>query len=115
MSMEIGMRIRKIREFRNYTQTHLAEKLNISQNAYSKIENGTSKLTTDRLEEVAKVLDVPVESILNNESKIFNIDNNHIEKFYIEHLHEENKERIQVLKQQNEMLIKAIEALTKKL
>ncbi|MDR3694839.1 helix-turn-helix transcriptional regulator [Mucilaginibacter sp.] len=30
--------IRKIREFRNYTQDYLAAKLQISQNAYSKIE-----------------------------------------------------------------------------
>ena len=128
MSSELGIRIRKIREFRNYTQTHLADKLNISQNAYSKIENGTSKLTTDRLEELAKILDVPVESMLNGERQIFNFDNSHIEKFYgyIEHLHEENKEIIQTtmnileqqsqfLKQQNEILIKAIEAFTKKL
>ena len=128
MSSELGIRIRKIREFRNYTQTHLADKLNISQNAYSKIENGTSKLTTDRLEQLAKILDVPVESMLNSERQIFNFDNSPIEKFYgyIENLHEENKEVIQktmnileqqsqFLKQQNEILIKAIEAFTKKL
>ena len=35
--------IRKIREFRNYTQDYLAAKLLISQNAYSKIELGYSK------------------------------------------------------------------------
>lgn len=130
MSSEIGVKIRKIREFRNYTQTHLADKLNISQNAYSKIENGTSKLSTDRLEEVAKILDVPVESFYTGEKQVFNLDNNHIEieKFYgyIEHIQEENKEILQktmqimeqqskFMQQQNEMLIKAIEAFTKKL
>ncbi|WP_163027667.1 helix-turn-helix domain-containing protein, partial [Pseudomonas viridiflava] len=37
--------IRKIREYRDYTQDYLAAKLKISQNAYSKIELGYSKLT----------------------------------------------------------------------
>jgi len=124
---DTGFRIKKIREFRNYTQTHMADKLDISQNAYSKIENGVSQLTTERLEEIAKILDVPAESILNGERQIFNLDNNHIEKFYghIEHLHEENKEvmqqtikileqQIDYLKQQNELLIKTLGAFNNK-
>jgi len=121
MSGETGLKIKRIREYRNYTQQHMADKLDISQNAYSKIENGTTKLTTDRLEVIAKVLDVPVESILNSEKQVFNLENNHIEKFYgyIENLHEENKEilqkQIEFLQQQNEKLIQAIERLTSKL
>lgn len=87
----------------------------------ARVENGTTKLTIDRLEEIAKILDVPVENILSSEKRVFNLENNAIEKFYgyIENLQEENKELIQtqidLLKQQNEQLIKAIEALTKKL
>lgn len=127
MGSEIGMRIKKIREFRNYTQEHMASKLDISQNAYHKLENGTTKLTTDRLETLAQILDVPAESILNGERQVFNLDNNHIDKFYgyIENLHEENKESWQkmiaileeqtsYLKEQNAMLLKTIENLSKK-
>ena len=121
MSTDVGVKIKRLREFRNYTQQYMADKLELSQNAYCKIENGTVKLTTDRLEAIAGILDVPVESILNSEKQVFNLENNHIEKFYgyIENLHEENKEilqkQIEFLQQQNEKLIKAIEALTSKL
>jgi transcriptional regulator with XRE-family HTH domain len=127
MSFETGTRIKKIREFRSYTQEHMAEKLDISQNTYSKIENGMSKLSTDRLEQIANVLDVPVDSILNNERQIinFNNSNGHIENGYVENMNHDKEailksfsilqQQFEIIKQQNEMLIKAIAALTKKL
>ena len=49
--------IRKIREYRNYTQDYLAVKLKISQNAYSKIELGYSSITLHRLIQIADLLD----------------------------------------------------------
>ncbi|MES2828603.1 MAG: helix-turn-helix transcriptional regulator [Bacteroidota bacterium] len=56
--------IRKIREFRNYTQDYLAAKLGISQNAYSKIELGYSKLTIERLFQIAAVLEVEIMQLI---------------------------------------------------
>jgi len=56
--------IRKIREHRNYTQDYLAAKLTISQNAYSKIELGYSKLTLDRLFQIAIILEVKVMQLI---------------------------------------------------
>ena len=56
--------IRKIREYRDYTQDYLAAKLKISQNAYSKIELGYSKLTIDRLFQIALILEVEVTHLL---------------------------------------------------
>jgi len=56
--------IRKIREYRDYTQDYLAAKLKISQNAYSKIELGYSKLTIDRLFQIAAILEVEVPHLL---------------------------------------------------
>ncbi|RZK57030.1 MAG: XRE family transcriptional regulator [Pedobacter sp.] len=56
--------IRKVREFRNYTQDYLAAKLEISQNAYSKIELGYSKITLDRLFHIALILEVEVTHLL---------------------------------------------------
>lgn len=56
--------IRKIREFRDYTQDYLAAKLKISQNAYSKIELGYSKLTVDRLFQISSILEVDAAHIL---------------------------------------------------
>ena len=57
--------IRKIRAQKNYTQDYLAAKLSISQNAYSKIELGYSKLTLSRLFEIASILEVDAVQLIN--------------------------------------------------
>lgn len=61
---EVASNIRKVREFRNYTQDYLAAKLEISQNAYSKIELGYSKITLDRLFHIALILEVQAMELL---------------------------------------------------
>jgi transcriptional regulator with XRE-family HTH domain len=63
--------IRKVREYRNYTQDYLAAKLGISQNAYSKIELGYSKITLDRLFHISQILEVEVTQILYFDPSIF--------------------------------------------
>ncbi|WP_050784311.1 helix-turn-helix domain-containing protein [Pedobacter sp. BAL39] len=60
--------IRKIREFRNYTQEYIAMKLNISQNAYSKLELGYSKISIDRLFQIAELLEVDAGELVSYES-----------------------------------------------
>jgi transcriptional regulator with XRE-family HTH domain len=57
--------IRKIREFRNYTQDYLSVKLHISQNAYSKIELGYSSITLSRLIHIAEILEVDLVDLIN--------------------------------------------------
>ena len=57
--------IRKRREMRNYTQEYLAYKLNISQNAYSKIELGYTKITVERLFAIADILEFDVIDFIN--------------------------------------------------
>ncbi len=66
-SKKIAGSIRKLREFRDYTQDYLAAKLNISQNAYSKIELGYSRITIERLFIIASVLDVKPADIISVE------------------------------------------------
>jgi len=66
-SKAVASNIRKIREFRNYTQDYLAAKIGISQNAYSKIELGYSKVTLDRLFQIAKILDVEATHLISHE------------------------------------------------
>jgi transcriptional regulator with XRE-family HTH domain len=61
---EIVSNIRKIREFRNYTQDYLAAKLRISQNAYSKIELGYSNITLNRLIEITEILEIDLADII---------------------------------------------------
>ncbi|MFC4211673.1 helix-turn-helix domain-containing protein [Pedobacter lithocola] len=59
--------IRKVREFRDYTQDYLAAKLKISQNAYSKIELGYSKLTIERMFQIASILEIDVTHLITLE------------------------------------------------
>ncbi|WP_343531172.1 helix-turn-helix transcriptional regulator [Pedobacter sp.] len=60
----IAVRIRKVREFKKISQQDLASKIGISQNAYSKLELGYSKISLDRLFLIAKLLDVDTIELL---------------------------------------------------
>jgi transcriptional regulator with XRE-family HTH domain len=72
----IAGNIRKLREFRDYTQDYLAAKLNISQNAYSKIELGYSRITLERLFIIASVLEVnPVDIISVEQNDLIKLIN----------------------------------------
>ena len=61
----IAANIRSKREYRNYTQEYLAAKLEISQNAYSKIELGYTKITVERLFQIAEVLAFEVADLID--------------------------------------------------
>jgi len=63
----VATNIRKIREHRNYTQEYLAAKLKISQNAYSKIELGYTKITLERLFQIAQILEVNLIDLINTD------------------------------------------------
>jgi len=56
--------IRKVRECRNYTQDYLAMKLGISQNSYSKIELAYTKITVEKLVQIAEILQVDLLDLL---------------------------------------------------
>jgi transcriptional regulator with XRE-family HTH domain len=68
--MNQGEKVRKIREIKGYSQDYMAAKLGITQPSYARIERGETKLNTDRLEEIAKLLEVKPEDILNYDSSI---------------------------------------------
>ncbi len=63
--MNIGDKIRKVRELKGYKQEYVAGKLSLSVTAYGNIERNESSLTFERLEEIAEVLEVTVQDILN--------------------------------------------------
>ena len=77
MKMLIGDKIKSIRELKNYTQEYIADQLGITQAGYSKIEKGKTSLSLDKLEQLALILYLPLENIINFESqKYFNHDSN---------------------------------------
>ena len=66
----VATNIRNKREELNYTQEYLAAKLSISQNAYSKIELGYTKITVERLFQIAEILDTDlIELIKTSEAE----------------------------------------------
>ena len=64
-TMEIGTKIRKLRELKDYTQAYMAESLNISQSQYARIENNQVDISFTRLQQVAKLLDVELKQLLS--------------------------------------------------
>lgn len=70
----IAATIRKKREYRNYTQEYLAFKLNISQNAYSKIELGYTKITLERLFQIAEVLEFNVTELIDEQEDLVGLE-----------------------------------------
>lgn len=69
----IGKEIRLQRLQKGYSQCYMAYCLEISQNAYSKIELGQTDVTISRLIEVAQILDISVLALLK---KILSPDSN---------------------------------------
>ena len=62
---KVAANIKNARLYRNYSQDYLAMKLNISQNAYSKIELGYTRVTIQRLFVIAEVLEIDVAELLS--------------------------------------------------
>ena len=74
--MIIGHKIKNIRELKNLTQEYMAERLDISQSAYSKLEKESS-IADDKLDQIAEILEVKPEDIKAFDSqKYFNSFNN---------------------------------------
>lgn len=63
-SFEILQNIRKLREYRNLNQEHLAEKLGITTRNYRNIENGASNLSLDRFLIIASILSIDPATLL---------------------------------------------------
>lgn len=76
--------IRELREQRNWTQEYMADKLGLTRNGYAKIERGESTPSLERLDEIAKVLDVRVIELLklDNQQFICQISENHSNNYY---------------------------------
>lgn len=72
MNTDIGGKIRKIRTLKGFTQDYMAVQLEISQRAYSKLENNEIKLDWSRIFDIAKILEIdPVELVSFDDSLIF--------------------------------------------
>lgn len=67
------IKIKQIRELKNFTQEHVATHLGLTTRAYSKIESGETQLTINRLNEISSILGVEPMKVLGfDEKQVFN-------------------------------------------
>jgi transcriptional regulator with XRE-family HTH domain len=119
--MQIGQKIKKLRELKNLTQDYMAQELGVTQSAYSRMEVGDTELTYSKLEKIADVLDMkPEEIIAFNESMVFNVMNNDVGNGLVinnNHLSEGEKnlylQQIELLKEELTYLKEVLNKLLK--
>ena len=67
--MKIGDNIKNLRELKNYTQTHMADRLGMTTSGYSKIEKNKTDITMSKIAAIADVLETDIATILNFDAK----------------------------------------------
>jgi len=86
----LGTKIKKVREIKNMTQQHVADRLQIGQSQYSRIESNSLNCSDELLVQIAEILEVEKEDIENfdeqylftnntinvNDNGVFGINNN---------------------------------------
>lgn len=72
----INEKIRFLRDKKKLRHEDMADRLEISTSAYSRMENGETKISVERLKKIAEILEVPAEDLLNAEPVVFNVSNN---------------------------------------
>lgn len=125
--MKLHDKIRSVRNQNKLTQEQVAEKLGISTNGYSKIEKGQTKLSIERLQEIANIFDIDIIELINSDEKKVYVQfnensnqhgHNHGMTFYdgnSDMLHEVEKLKLTVAYQQQEIEhLKEIISLLKK-
>lgn len=63
--LNIGIKLKTLRELHGIKQDDIAQRLGISQNAYSKLETGETDITLKRLEEIAKIYNMKFTDLFN--------------------------------------------------
>lgn len=63
--MKINEKIRVFREMNALTQEDMANQLQLSLNGYANIERGETKLSVERLEQIAEIFGIDVTELLN--------------------------------------------------
>ena len=104
MGTDIGMKIRKLRELKGYSQEYMSKKMAVSQRAYSKLERNETKLDWNKITDISSILEIdPMDLISFDDNLVFNnctqsgkiktINNNLDEKLMS--LYEERMEKLE--------------------
>jgi transcriptional regulator with XRE-family HTH domain len=114
----IGFSIKRMRQQKGYSQEFMAAKLDVTQASYARIESQQIKLSVDRLQQIAEVLETDIATFFDSTRLTIQNQTNNEGAYgngYIENLHIENKETtqklIQTLEKEIDYLKKEIEFL----
>ena len=69
-TLKLGENIKRLREFRGYSQDYMAAQLDISQKTYSNIEADRGKVNKGQIEHIAEVLNVDPLYLLTYDHRI---------------------------------------------
>jgi transcriptional regulator with XRE-family HTH domain len=72
----IGSKIKRIREMRGITQEEIAEALNLTAQAYGRMERGETSISAERLGKIAEKLGVNTDEIMRYDENKFIISGN---------------------------------------
>jgi len=123
--MQVSEKLKLIRHIKQWSQEEVAHRLNISPSTYGSMERGETKLSLERLKELAKVFEMDLAQLLDSDKiNVFNLGgthSNHSQNWYnnseleqfIELKHEVEKLRLllQERDKENEYLKQIIELL----
>ncbi len=71
MNVQIGSKIRRLRENKGFSQEEMAERLQISRSAYSRIESGETNSWVNHIEKLCENLDIrPEDFFINSDNNI---------------------------------------------
>ena len=98
LNVEVGRRIREIREYQHFTREQLSEKANISIQFLSDIENGYKSMTVLTIINLAKALNISTDYLLLGKSSSDEPnENDKIIHNLLDSLPEEKKQSIEEL------------------
>jgi transcriptional regulator with XRE-family HTH domain len=108
-----------VREWRNYSQSYVATCLGVDQSTYSRIETGRCRPSAERLQQIADVLEVPLEGLLREGALMVRIHQEvieahgegleHLPAGTLERMLAQNTERARDLERLNHRLLDLIE------
>jgi len=74
--MQLGAKLKRIREEKRFSQQEIADLLDISQKTYSNIESDRSKPSIEQLSKLSSYLDFDLLQLLEEQGAVFNQSNN---------------------------------------
>lgn len=101
LTNKIAEHIREIRKLKEYSQEYMAAQLDISQQAYQKIESSKTKISLNCALQIANILDINIEQLTNPDKTTILPSNNNQPSAEVLHLRKMNSELLQLLKQKS--------------